>query len=428
MRLLAGADVAAEEDDATAPAAGADWTKVVAGPWLAATLKGLRSPQGLADVDPGDALAGILRPYQQVGVRWLYLLTKLGLGACLADDMGLGKTIQVLSLLLVLKRQESTRPQPSLLVAPASLLANWAAEIERLAPGLKPLIAHPSALPPAELKALDAARLRDIDLVITSYGSLLRVPWMLEVPWRLAVLDEAQAITNPDAKQTRAVKKLKAGARLALTGTPVENRLGDLGSIFDFVNPGLLGTVALKIAPVVKPRWKSICTDCAGAIDSLVELLQGRLSNGVMERICRQGHGLFPSPDEIKLSCSCPDWAGMCKHVAAVLYGIGARLDRQPELLFRLRGVDEKELIVRAGQADPLTKSKPPAAKRLGGEDLAAIFGIDMERSASRDAEPSKKKRAKKTAEAPEGKRRPSKKAVSAPVRKRARKPRPAAE
>jgi hypothetical protein len=342
--------------------------------------------------------------------------------------MGLGKTIQVLSLLLVLKRQESTRPQPSLLVAPASLLANWAAEIERLAPGLKPLIAHPSALPPAELKALDAARLRDIDLVITSYGSLLRVPWMLEVPWRLAVLDEAQAITNPDAKQTRAVKKLKAGARLALTGTPVENRLGDLWSIFDFVNPGLLGTVALKIAPVVKPRWKSICTDCAGAIDSLVELLQGRLSNGVMERICRQGHGLFPSPDEIKLSCSCPDWAGMCKHVAAVLYGIGARLDRQPELLFRLRGVDEKELIVRAGQADPLTKSKPPAAKRLGGEDLAAIFGIDMERSASRDAEPAKKKRAKKTAEAPEGKRRPSKKAVSAPVRKRARKPRPAAE
>ncbi|MEK7404780.1 MAG: DEAD/DEAH box helicase [Acidobacteriota bacterium] len=239
MRLLAGADVAAED---TAAAAHADWTQVVAGPWLAETLKGLRSPQGLAQVDPGDALAGVLRPYQQVGVRWLYLLTKLGLGACLADDMGLGKTIQVLSLLLVLKRQHSAKPQPSLLVAPASLLANWAAEIERFAPGLKALIAHPSALPAAELKALEAARLRDIDLVITSYGSLLRVPWIAEVPWRLAVLDEAQAIKNPDAKQTRAVKKLKAGARLALTGTPVENRLGDLWSIFDFVNPGLLGT------------------------------------------------------------------------------------------------------------------------------------------------------------------------------------------
>jgi hypothetical protein len=242
MRLLAGADVAAEDTGAADAVANADWAQVAAGPWLAETLKGLRSPQGLAQVDPGDGLAGVLRPYQQIGVRWLYLLTKLGLGACLADDMGLGKTIQVLSLLLVLKRQQSAKPQPSLLVAPASLLANWAAEIERFAPGLKAIVAHPSALPAAELKTFEAARLRDIDLVITSYGSLLRVPWMAEVRWRLAVLDEAQAIKNPGAKQTRAAKKLAAGARLALTGTPVENRLGDLWSIFDFLNPGLLGT------------------------------------------------------------------------------------------------------------------------------------------------------------------------------------------
>ncbi len=240
MRLVASADVAAED---AAAAEHADWAQVVAGPWLAETLQGLRSPQGLAQIDPGDGLQGVLRPYQQVGVRWLYLLAKLGLGACLADDMGLGKTIQVLSLLLVLKRQDGAGAQPSLLVAPASLLANWAAEIERFAPGLKALVAHPSALPSAELKAVDAARLRDIDLVITSYGSLLRLPWIGELPWRLAVLDEAQAIKNPDAKQTRAVKQLKARARLALTGTPVENRLGDLWSIFDFVNPGLLGTV-----------------------------------------------------------------------------------------------------------------------------------------------------------------------------------------
>ena len=238
MRLLAGANVSAE-DQAVAEA---DWAQVVAGPWLAETLKGLRSPEGLAQVDPGDALRGTLRPYQQVGVRWLYLLAKLGLGACLADDMGLGKTLQVLSLLSVLKRQAGAKPQPSLLVAPASLLANWAAEMERFTPGLKALVAHPSALPAAELKALTKERLEDVDLVITSYGSLLRVPWMTEVSWRLAVLDEAQAIKNPEAKQTRAVKKLKAGARLALTGTPVENRLGDLWSIFDFVNPGLLGS------------------------------------------------------------------------------------------------------------------------------------------------------------------------------------------
>src|SRR5438045_636986 len=143
-------------------------------------------------MDPGDELRGKLRPYQQVGVRWLYLLAKLGLGACLADDMGLGKTIQVLSLLLVLKRQTnaadvpSQLPQPSLLVAPASLLANWAGEIERFAPGLKALIAHTSALSAAELKTLSPGRLQDVDLVITSYSSLLRIPWLAQVGWRLA--------------------------------------------------------------------------------------------------------------------------------------------------------------------------------------------------------------------------------------------------
>jgi superfamily II DNA or RNA helicase len=239
VRLLAGADVVAGDGSTDL---GAEWSQVVAGPWLAETLKGLRSPEGLARIDPGGALNATLRPYQRVGVRWLYLLAKLGLGACLADDMGLGKTIQVLSLLLILKSQTSGQPQPSLLVAPASLLANWAAEIERFAPGLKSLIAHPSALPADELKSPAPKRLSGVDLVITSYGSLLRMPWIAETAWRLIVVDEAQAIKNPDAKQTRTVKGLKAHARFALTGTPIENRLGDLWSIFDFVNPGLLGS------------------------------------------------------------------------------------------------------------------------------------------------------------------------------------------
>jgi len=239
MRLLAGANLAEKGE---AEAADLDWAQVVAGPWLAETLQKLRSPQGLADVDPGDELNGSLRPYQLVGVRWLYLLARLGLGACLADDMGLGKTIQVLSLLLVLRRGAERELPPSLLVAPASLLGNWAAEIQRFAPGLKTLIAHPSALPAAELKSGMATRLEGTDLVITTYGSLLRVPWIAETAWRMVVLDEAQAIKNPGARQTRAVKTLKAGARVALTGTPVENRLGDLWSIFDFINPGLLGS------------------------------------------------------------------------------------------------------------------------------------------------------------------------------------------
>jgi len=239
LRMIAGADVDADDDSA---ASQADWGKVIAGPWLAETLKGLRSPEGLAGIDPGSALNGTLRPYQQVGVRWLYLLAKLGLGACLADDMGLGKTIQILSLLLVLRNQNRDQRQPSLLVAPASLLANWAWELERFAPSLNALIAHPSALPAADLMTLAPGRLQDVDLVITSYGSLLRIPWIADASWRLVVIDEAQAIKNPDAKQTRIAKKLKAQAKFALTGTPVENRIGDLWSIFDFMNPGLLGT------------------------------------------------------------------------------------------------------------------------------------------------------------------------------------------
>jgi SNF2-related domain/SNF2 Helicase protein/Helicase conserved C-terminal domain len=239
IRMLAGTDVGGDGDSASQAA---EWAHVAAGPWLGATLKGLRSPAGLACVEPGPTLKGTLRPYQQIGVRWLYLLARLGLGACLADDMGLGKTIQVLALLLVLHRQSDGDRQPSLLVAPASLLANWVAEIERFAPSLKAIIAHPSELPADELKNMTAEQLRNVDVVITSYGTLLRIPWLANVSWNLLVLDEAQAIKNPSAKQTQAVKKLKAAVRFALTGTPIENRLGDLWSIFDFINPGLLGS------------------------------------------------------------------------------------------------------------------------------------------------------------------------------------------
>lgn len=138
--------------------------------------------------------------------------------------------------------------------------------------------------------------------------------------------------------------------------------------------------VAVNITPVTKARWRSICQDCAGGIDSLVELLQGRFSKGVMERVCLQKTGLFPSPEEIEFSCSCPDWAAMCKHVAAALYGIGARLDKQPELLFKLHQVDEHDLIAKAGMDFPLTGKRPNAERILGGEDLSELFGLDLVR------------------------------------------------
>jgi uncharacterized Zn finger protein len=136
--------------------------------------------------------------------------------------------------------------------------------------------------------------------------------------------------------------------------------------------------VTISIAPVTATRWKAICKDCAGTIDSLVELLQGRLSKGVMDRVCREDDGLFPAPKEIKLSCSCPDWADMCKHVAAVLYGVGARLDEEPALLFKLRGVDENQLLANAGQELSLKKAVPATSKVLDDGDVAALFGLEM--------------------------------------------------
>jgi hypothetical protein len=246
MRLLAGAGIT---EDAGDEAATAEWGAVVAGPWLAETLERLRAPE-VAGVDPGPALRGTLRPYQRAGVQWLYLLSGMGLGACLADDMGLGKTIQVLALLLVQRRGDVSAsspvtdpdvPAPSLLVAPASLLANWTAEIETFAPSLNARIVHPSAMTAEEIRQFTPDQAAKLDLVITSYGTLLRVPVLSTIAWRLVILDEAQAIKNPGAKQTRAARALNAKARIALTGTPVENRLGDLWSIFDVINPGLLG-------------------------------------------------------------------------------------------------------------------------------------------------------------------------------------------
>jgi superfamily II DNA or RNA helicase len=234
MRLLAGAPVADGGSDTDVT----DWAEVKAGPWLAETLKALRAPDS-AGVDPGPALRGTLRPYQKAGVEWLRLVSGLGLGACLADDMGLGKTIQVLSLLLLAKERRDGERRPSLLVAPASLLANWASEIERFAPGLDTAIVHPSAMAAEDVTP---DRLRTLDLAITSYGSLLRQPALAGTRWRFIILDEAQAIKNANAKQTRAAKALRGEVRIALTGTPVENHLGDLWSIFDFINPGLLGT------------------------------------------------------------------------------------------------------------------------------------------------------------------------------------------
>ena len=171
--------------------------------------------------------------------------------------------------------------------------------------------------------------------------------------------------------------RLPRGRTYVRNGSVVDLQIAP-GAAQALVSGSQLYSVTVKLSPVAKERWQSICNDCAGEIDSLVELLQGRLSKAVMERICRPQIGLFPSPAEIKLACSCPDGAYMCKHLAAVLYGIGARLDHHPELLFLLRGVDEKQLIAAAGASIPLSQAAPAKGKVLGGADLAGMFGLDM--------------------------------------------------
>ena len=365
MRLLAGFDprqLAAEEENTEMVH---DWSDIVAGKNLAQLLDQMRDP---AEAAPPPNLCATMRPYQLKGFAWLQFMTRLGLGACLADDMGLGKTIQVIALLLartndaqVSMAHESSRqrpgvrrpsgafesPQvleklqragalqnavaPALLVVPASLVGNWKAEVAKFAPDLKLFIAHPSQTPREQLDLAvkhPSEALRGCDAMLTTYQFLQRTEaWQLH-PWSVVILDEAQAIKNPGSASTKAVKRLQAPTRIALTGTPVENRPGDLWSLFDFLNPGLLGgsgafTDAVKLcakssegfAPLrrlVKPYIlrrmktdKSIITDLPDKIETkafcgltkrqatiyakLVDQLAKMLADKDMEPIKRQG-------------------------------------------------------------------------------------------------------------------------------------------
>ncbi len=236
MRLQLDADRALglSEDDVK--------VEVSQGQWLESVLARLREPQRIESVRVPSRFQAKLRPYQCQGVNWLCFLDRLQFGALLADDMGLGKTVELLALLSV-RTAESPGPGPrtSLLVLPASLIGNWTREIERFLPSLRYFVAHPSG--GAEKHVLQRGPMLDqVDLVITTYGLCQKYAWLQEVSWNLVILDEAQAIKNPGTRQTRAVKKLRARNRIIMTGTPIENRLGDLWSLFDFLNPGLLGT------------------------------------------------------------------------------------------------------------------------------------------------------------------------------------------
>lgn len=242
LRLLSGIseqkaiDISSEEIST--------WSKITEGDWVRSTLNQLRNPDQSSEKNVHSILKkhlkAELRPYQETGVKWLWWLYCMRLGGCLADDMGLGKTIQLISLLLLIKNNKSNQ-QPHLLVIPASLIANWQSEISRFAPSLSTSIIHRSSNNSIN-KLEEKPDLLNSDLIITTYSMLNRLLWFREVSWDLVILDEAQAIKNPSSKQTQAIKSLSANVRYIMTGTPIENRLLDLWSLFDFIAPGLLGS------------------------------------------------------------------------------------------------------------------------------------------------------------------------------------------
>ncbi len=331
MRLLAGApmDLAAADDGAGDVEN--EWAFVRAGKWLDEMLKKLRNPENLDRAEPDRDLDATLREYQETGVEWLRFMSELGIGACLADDMGLGKTIQVLALLSLLKKKGGGKP--SLLVLPASLLANWKSEMRRFTPKLRARFVHPSQTPKdrlAEIAARPGKELKNTDVVLTTYGMLLRQPWLLEMNWQLVVLDEAQAIKNPAARQTRTAKRLKGDVRIALTGTPVENRLSDLWSLFDFLCPGLLGS---------QKKFKDFVKSLDSRQSNRYAPLRGLVQPYILRRMKTDKRIIADLPEKTEVKAFC----GLSKRQAA-LYG--KLVQELTESLENLDGMQRRGLVL----------------------------------------------------------------------------------
>ena len=322
MRLLAGAQRDLSGQDLGLEETG--WAYVEAGDQLRELLGGLRDPARLSALRDIPGLGANLRPYQQTGLNWLWFLSELGLGACLADDMGLGKTIQVIALLLA-QRGRTEKNAPSLLVLPASLLSNWKSELERFAPSLKVLCLHPSEMERGDLERIGADpgnALAAADAVLTTYGMLQRQKWLRTPTWNLIVLDEAQAIKNPGTQQSKAVKTLSGRARIALTGTPVENRLSDLWSLFDFICPGLLGSAS---------RFKQFIASLERREHPTYAPLRALVQPYILRRLKTDRSVINDLPEKVEMAA----WCGLSKFQAR-LYGqavksLAAALKEQQE-------------------------------------------------------------------------------------------------
>jgi uncharacterized Zn finger protein len=194
--------------------------------------------------------------------------------------------------------------------------------------------------------------------------------------------------------------RLPRGRTYVRNGSVMDLQLG-AGTVKALVSGSALYRVSVAIAPLSRPRWRAVVRDCAGKIGSLVELLQGRFSRAVMEMLIRRETGLFPSAKEIAFGCSCPDWAAMCKHVAATLYGVGARLDTEPELFFRLRRVDQLDLLTAASSGAALAAQGGGTRKRIAETTLAEVFGIELDESSRASSAPQEAAAARRRRSAP---------------------------
>ena len=341
--------------------------------WLQTFLDASEARREIASFRPPATLAGTLRAYQERGVAWMRFLTARGLGACLADDMGLGKTLQFLTVLLS-AREAGEAVCPSLLICPTSVAENWLLEAARFSPSLTVAVHHG---PERAAGGGFAALLSKTDLLVTTYGLAHRDRALLgAVDWEYLALDEAQNVKNPAAAQSRAVRALKARRRAALTGTPMENRLSELKSIFDFLNPGLLGTDEdfrrTFALPIERQRD-------AGATDRL-----RRLTAPFLLRRAKTDPGVIADlPEKIETK----EFVGLTREQAALyrattrtlLSGIGAARGRSRRarvllLLLRLKQIcDHPALLV-------------PGEERLGARSakLARLLSLLEETNAER--------------------------------------------
>ncbi len=316
----------------------ADILEIEHGEWLQSVFNKMAHPGKLPQVNTDDRFKARLRPYQQDGLRWLSELHGLGFGACLADDMGLGKTVQVLAFLNILtaKHRAGKKPAASLLIIPASLLANWEQEISKFFPDLKVFFAHPSMHTPHRVKAPAKKELARLDLVITTYALTQRYDWLAEHNWNYVILDEAQAIKNPGTKQTRAVKKIPATNRIAMTGTPIENRLSDLWSLFDFVNPGLLGT---------SKEFSTFSKGLADHPDGYGRLRK-MTAPFILRRLKTDTSIISDLPDKVEMK----SWADLSRKQTVIYQQL---VDNMAEMLKSADGIKRKGMILAA-----LTKFK----------------------------------------------------------------------